>query len=141
LKDSTDDTLYDGCGLLSDENQKRIDYLFKYDKHDLPSKLRPRCHKGDHGYKSMYGRLWADRPAQTITTGFRSPGQGRYVHYSRKRTLTPHEAARLQCFPDFFDFSSATTKSSLSTMIGNAVPMPLAYVFAMEMLAREKIDG
>lgn len=83
----------------------------------------------------MYGRLRYDAPAQTITGGFVSPGQGRFVHPSQERTLTPHEAARLQFFPDFFDFSAAQTRTGLAQMIGNAVPMTLAYVFCLEFIA------
>jgi DNA (cytosine-5)-methyltransferase 1 len=74
----------------------------------------------------MYGRLHWDRPAQTVTTGFGSMGQGRYVHPSRRRTITPHEAARLQTFPDWFDFGQSS-RGQLADMIGNAVP-PLVMV-------------
>jgi DNA (cytosine-5)-methyltransferase 1 len=70
----------------------------------------------------MYGRLAWDQLAQTITTGFTSMGQGRYVHPSRPRTLTPHEAARLQTFPDWFQWGESVPRTLLSTMIGNAVP-------------------
>lgn len=70
----------------------------------------------------MYGRLQWEKPAQTLTTGFGSMGQGRYVHPSQERTITPHEAARLQTFPDFFGFSAANTRSAWARMIGNAVP-------------------
>jgi DNA (cytosine-5)-methyltransferase 1 len=57
---------------------------------------------------------------------------GRYVHPSERRTLTGHEAARLQYFPDFFDFSSVGGRGQLATMIGNAVPMRLAQVVGLE---------
>lgn len=48
-------------------------------------------------------------------------GQGRFLHPTRMRTITPHEAARLQGFPDFYDFSPASTVTALRKMIGNAV--------------------
>ena len=118
------------------ENMERIKYLRDNDVYDLPNRLRPRCHQdGEHSYKSMYGRLRWNRPAQTITSGFGSPGQGRFVHPSRPRVLTPHEAARLQFFPEFFDFSQVEKRTSLAEMIGNAVPMKLSYVFCLELLA------
>jgi len=121
---------------LSDENVKRLAYLYEHDLYDLPNKLRPGCHShGNHSYKSMYGRLHGDRCAQTITGGFGSPGQGRFVHPTQQRVITPHEAARLQFFPDFFDFSSVKTRTSLARMIGNAVPMKLSYVLCLELLA------
>jgi DNA (cytosine-5)-methyltransferase 1 len=56
-------------------------------------------------------------------------GQGRYVHPRRHRTLTPREAARLQFFPDFFDFSVVPERSAWSQMIGNAVPPKLTMEF------------
>jgi len=117
-------------------NIRRIKYLHENDVYDLPNRLRPPCQRKDgHGYKSMYGRMKANEPSQTITTGFLSPGQGRFIHPTRLRTITPHEAARLQGFPDYFDFSEASTRSSLSRMIGNAAPMKLSYVFCLELLA------
>ena len=128
--------IFDSASNHSAHNIERINYLFEHDLYDLPANLRPKCHQKKHSYKSMYGRLDANQPAQTITTGFGSPGQGRFIHPSKRRTLTPHEAARLQCFPDFFNFSSVKTRTSLSTMIGNAVPMQLSYIFAMELLSR-----
>ncbi len=53
-------------------------------------------------------------------------GQGRFMHPAEARTLTPHEAARLQGFPDYFAFDGAVTRTELATIIGNAVPPQLA---------------
>lgn len=114
---------------ISETNRARIAYLFEHGEYDLPDSERPDCHrKKPHSYKSVYGRLHQNEPAQTITSGFGSMGQGRYVHPTEPRTLTPHEAARLQGFPDFFDFSSATKRTALHEMIGNAVPPKMAAV-------------
>lgn len=125
---------FDTASTPSRANQKRIDWLVKSDEHDLPDRLRPDCHKlKEHSYKSVYGRMYWDRPAQTITSGFTSMGQGRYVHPSDSRTITPHEAARLQFIPDFFTFGE-TSRTALSEMIGNAVPAKLSYVLALELL-------
>jgi DNA (cytosine-5)-methyltransferase 1 len=127
-------SLLDTRSKLHPDNIRRIEYLMKHDEYDLPNNLRPICHQDAHSYVSMYGRLRYDQPAQTITSGFGSPGQGRYIHPSCRRTLTPHEAVRLQCFPDSFDFSSVKRRTSLANMIGNAVPMQLAYVFCLELI-------
>lgn len=126
---------FDAPTKLSDANVERVNYLFDRDVYNLPNNQRPQCHWGEHSYLSMYGRLKWDDPAPTITTGFLSPGQGRYIHPSQRRTITPYEAARIQFFPDFFDFSSAPTRESLKKMIGNAAPMKLGYVFALGLLA------
>jgi DNA (cytosine-5)-methyltransferase 1 len=120
-------SLSDSPSVPSSENVKRIAWLFENRQYDLPNARRPGCHQSDHSYNSMYGRLKWDEPAQTVTTGFGSMGQGRYVHPSRRRTLTPHEAARLQMLPDFWDFSSVTKRGSMARLIGNAVPPVLAF--------------
>jgi DNA (cytosine-5)-methyltransferase 1 len=61
-------------------------------------------------------------------------GQGRFVHPKRRRTITPHEAARLQFIPDFFDFGEVKNRTKLAEMIGNAVPVKLAYVIGIDLL-------
>ncbi len=123
LENSSGRDAFDRATTPSAENAARIAWLFDKDRHNLPNPERPKCHKEkEHTYNSMYGRLRWDEPAQTVTTGFGSMGQGRYVHPSRRRTITPHEAARLQSFPDFFDFSSVGTRTAWARMIGNAVP-------------------
>ena len=135
LEQVTENGLLNTPARLSSENIRRIDHLFEYNEFDLPNALRPDCHQdGDHSYISMYGRLKKDYPAQTITTGFGSPGQGRFIHPSRRRTLTPREAARLQFIPDNFRFSSAEYRSVLANLIGNAVPPKLSWILFRELL-------
>ncbi len=122
------------------ENAARIAYLFKKKTFDLPNELRPSCHRDKaHAYVSMYGRMHWDRPAQTLTSGFGSMGQGRYVHPTRPRLITPHEAARLQGFPDFFDFSCVDSTTALREMIANAVPPPLSRAFVAEFIRRKLV--
>jgi DNA (cytosine-5)-methyltransferase 1 len=58
----------------------------------------------------------------------------RFVHPSVRRTLTPHEAARLQFIPDFFSFGEDIGTTALAEVIGNAVPPKLTYVVALELL-------
>ena len=117
------DETYDTASLPSEENRRRIAYLFENRRYDLPNPQRPECHRDfEHTYDSMYGRLRGDAPAQTITSGYGSMGQGRYAHPGRRRTLTPHEAARLQTIPDWFTFDVANRRIALASMIGNAVP-------------------
>jgi DNA (cytosine-5)-methyltransferase 1 len=123
LLDVNSETVYETSSRASKVNQRRMAFLFKKRLYDLPNAKRPDCHRhGNHSYLSMYGRLRWNKPAQTITTGFGSMGQGRYVHPRRHRTITPHEAARLQTFPDWFDFGKDTPRGVLARSIGNAVP-------------------
>jgi DNA (cytosine-5)-methyltransferase 1 len=125
---------YDTASKPNRVNIERMNWLFDNDKFDLPNDRRPTCHQSAHTYHSMYGRLRWDDPAQTVTTGFGSMGQGRYVHPLRRRTLTPHEAARLQMLPDFFDFNKAKGRGAISRMIGNAVPPILGIAIAEAVL-------
>jgi DNA (cytosine-5)-methyltransferase 1 len=127
----------------SGDNEARIRWLHGADdRYDLPNPRRPDCHRDfdsegepqTHSYRSMYGKLnWA-KPAQTITSGYGSMGQGRYVHPSKLRTITPHEAARLQFIPDFVAFDAVEGRGKWARMIGNVAPMKLSYVFALEFL-------
>lgn len=119
----------------SSVNGRRIAYLFEHGLQELPDSERPDCHRFKrHSYVSVYGRMYPDRPAPTITSGFGSTGQGRFVHPNEPRTLTPHEAARLQGFPDWFKFSAAPGRRALQEMIGNAVPSKLAYAAIASLL-------
>lgn len=126
----------------SAENRRRIDWLFDNDEHNLPFSERPECHQDGTTYNAVYGRLFADKPAPTITTGFMTPGRGRYIHPTRRRTLTPHEAARLQGFPDGYDFhpySAPSSKAQLGKWVGDAVPMPLGYAAGLSVLGGERM--
>jgi DNA (cytosine-5)-methyltransferase 1 len=74
------------------------------------------------------GRLWWDRPAVTIRTEFYKPEKGRYLHPEEHRPITHREAARLQGFPDSFEFCGK--RIEVGVQIGNAVPPPLALAIA-----------
>ena len=66
----------------------------------------------------------------TVTTGFQSPGRGRYVHPTERRTLTLREAGRLQSFPDWYwkDVDKlGLNRNSLQKIIGDAVPPLMIY--------------
>jgi len=124
--------------VLSEENRIRIDVLFDEDIHELPLEHRPDCHKDGTTYGSVYGRMYGDKPAPTLTTGFLTPGRGRYIHPTKRRTITPWEAARIQGFPDTYDFApdptNPPTKVKLTKWIGDAVPMPLGYAAGLSAL-------
>ena len=134
LEHASTDRWIDAPSKMSPENKKRIQWLIDNDEVNLPNDRRPECHQGDHSYVSMYGRLSWGQPAQTITSGFGSMGQGRYGHPSQPRTLTPHEAARIQGFPDYFRFDAAVTRTQLSVIIGNAVPPALTRVLTSRLI-------
>ncbi len=99
----------------------------------IPSKrleqIRVSFNEGKGSRSTYYGRLRPDRPAYTINTYFGRPGNGCHIHYSQDRVLSQREAARLQSFPDSFEFAGG--QGSISTQIGNAVPPLLAYQIAL----------
>jgi len=126
------DLLMDTPASLSEENLRRAKLMFERGLYDLPLNERPDCHKDGTTYTASYGRMRADKPAPTITTGFLSPGRGRFLHPHLPRTLTPREAARVQGFPDWYDFNPTGTsnRANLAKWIGDAVPPILGYVAA-----------
>jgi DNA (cytosine-5)-methyltransferase 1 len=125
---------FDTAPSPSEVSRARMDYLFDNDLFELPDHQRPDCHRSkSHSYVSVYGRLRSELPAPTITTGFGVMGRGRFVHPARRRTITPHEAARIQFFPDFFSFAGAN-RTSLHRMIGNAVPPKAGYAIGLHLL-------
>ena len=116
----------DSVPLLSEDNARRVRWLFDNNAYDLPNHERPKCHQEGHSYPAVYGRMRWDEAAPTITGGFLTPGRGRFVHPLRPRVMTPHEAARVQGFPDWFQFQVGEERplkrANLAKWIGDAVP-------------------
>ena len=134
LEDDPNADTFDTASTPYAVNQSRIDWLFDNDEDNLPNELRPPCHRSDHSYTAMYGRMDWDVPAQTVTTGFNCMGQGRYVHPSRRRVITPHEAARLQTLPHFVNFRAVPARKHLAKLIGNTVPPLLSYTIGKSVI-------
>jgi DNA (cytosine-5)-methyltransferase 1 len=129
---------------LSEESRRRIDWLFDNGEFDLALSERPDCHRDGTTYKNVYGRMRPDEPAPTLTTGFMTAGRGRFVHPTERRVLNPREAARIQGFPDTYNFakpgSAAPARKSLAKWIGDAVPMPLGFAAGVAALGSRLVD-
>jgi len=82
------------------------------------------------GYANTYGRLVANQPSTTITNNLCTPSGLRCIHYEQNRALTPREGARIQSFPDWFEFYG--TRTEVTKQIGNAVPPLLAMAVAQK---------
>ena len=129
---------------MSEENLERMRWLIQNDEYDLPNHMRPKCHQQGTTYNANYGRMRWDRPAGTLTTGFATPGRGRFVHPLEPRTLTNREAARIQAIPDWFDFSGGKGEprvTDLRRWIGNAVPPILAHAAVSALPLRQRASG
>lgn len=97
-------------------------------KHEYDSKKISELYEEKIGSKSpihRYHVLDPDLPSTTIIAHLYKDGN-RFIHYDpeQQRTITVREAARLQSFPDDFDFIGSRTDAY--QMIGNAVPPLLA---------------
>lgn len=92
-------------GESSAEAMRRgVEFEFPYDK---------------NSFKDRYTRQHRHRPCSTIVAHLAKDGL-MFIHPTQNRTLTPREAARIQSFPDWFQFPVARTHQF--RVIGNAVP-------------------
>jgi len=95
---------------------------------NVPSHLRlnvKRCR-----ISLIYRRLDRSEPAYTVTG---NGGGGTHMyHFSEPRALTNREKARLQTFPDYFEFCGP--KEAVRSQIGGAVPPSGAKVVAEAVL-------
>lgn len=96
-------------------------------KDDLPEEIRPKS-----GYGNTYAKLWWGKPSTTITRNFACPSSSRCIHPRDSRAMSIREGARLQSFPDDYQFYGADGMKRLE--IGNAVPPLLSMAIAKEML-------
>ena len=88
---------------------------------DIPFDLLPagmkRAKRSDH--TKRYGRMTWDGLACTVLTKC-DIHWGAYIHPEQDRAISVREAARLQSFPDWFEFSGSKTEQYVQ--VGNAVP-------------------
>ncbi len=87
----------------------------------------------DDIFRDVYGRMYWDRPAPTITTRFTSFSNGRFGHPEENRAISLREGATLQTFPKTFVFSGMNM-SHKARQIGNAVPPELARRIGLHLL-------
>jgi DNA (cytosine-5)-methyltransferase 1 len=84
-------------------------------------------------WPNFYRRYHRDEIAGTITAAFKPENAGVW-HPIEKRIFSVREIARIQTFPDWFNFGGRTIKSKYQ-QIGNAVPPRLAYEMAVQIKA------
>ena len=83
---------------------------------------------------SRFSKLSPDGVAPTVRAGTRSHSSGytaaRPIHHGQPRCITVREAARLQSFPDWFEFDPTIWHGF--RQVGNAVPPNLARAVALK---------
>jgi DNA (cytosine-5)-methyltransferase 1 len=133
---------------LSDLDQAMVSHIppggnWKDIPTSIPSRrleqIRASSKAGLGSRSTYYGRLRWDRPGYTISTYFNRPGNGCYIHPTENRLISLREAARLQTFPDSFEFTGSTRKRC--AQIGNAVPPLLAYSIARALPQGRYVDA
>ncbi|WP_392562280.1 DNA cytosine methyltransferase [Orbus sturtevantii] len=70
-----------------------------------------------------------DAPSPTITGGCTVLSKGRFGHPTELRTISVREAARLQTFPDTFEFATEFVDHACK-IIGNALPCEFARIMS-----------
>ena len=94
-------------------------------RRDWPQGLILECHRfADLGFSDVYGRMWWDRVAPTLTSRCNSLSNGRFGHPEQDRAISLREAAALQSFSDDYEFFGSTSR--IARWVGNAVPVRLA---------------
>jgi DNA (cytosine-5)-methyltransferase 1 len=85
---------------------------------------------GERDSKTRINKLDPNRPSYTIIVGSDKGGGKGHVHPFEPREVSPRESARMQTFPDWWEFSG--TSRHPIRQVGNAVPPILAAVIGRE---------
>ena len=94
---------------------------------DLPEKYK---RYRDDIFPDKYKKLIWTEPSWCVTAHLSKDGYT-HIHPSQQRTISVREAARLQSFPDKFQFGGSGMLSKFR-LIGNAVPPLMAEIIAKE---------
>ena len=91
---------------------------------DDPELQIPAYEGKDESFRNVYGRMFWNKPASTITTRFMAISCGRFAHPEEDRGLSLREGATLQTFPK--DYKFIGNMGAIAKQIGNAVPPEMA---------------
>ena len=121
-------TVKDAIGdLVGHGHDEKLSHLITASKYEILERMKD-IKEGENFYQTRRDscrKLFWDRPAPTVKDNHVNWA----VHPVENRYVTPREMARLQSFPDDFDFSHVAKKYQLR-QIGNAVPPLMAKYIA-----------
>lgn len=125
------------CGIYGDKIRTVIQNVAEGEgKEDFNKKVEAglidRKYYLTSGYGNTYGRLERNKPSTTITNNLATPSALRCIHYEQHRALTPREGARIQSFPDWYQFEG--NRTDVARQVGNAVPPLMAIAFADQII-------
>jgi len=120
------------CAKIAAVNVERLKFIPQGGSwRDIPHELLPaglkRARRSDH--TKRYGRLHPDALCSTVLTKC-DPHWGSFFHPTQDRVISVREAARIQSFPDLYEFSGGVTQQY--EQIGNAVPPLLGRAIGLE---------
>lgn len=130
-------TVLEAIGDLADDNVKALNHVpLKHGEINIrryalipeggrmpEDKLPPELYRKNFG--NTFKRLDRNKPSLTMV-----PGHNAFpIHPWLNRSLTVREAARIQTFPDDYEFQGNRQKQCMQ--VGNAVPIGLSYEWAM----------
>jgi DNA (cytosine-5)-methyltransferase 1 len=87
---------------------------------------------GERDSKTRINKLDPNKPSFTIVVGSDKGGGKGHIHPTMPREVTPRESARIQTFPDFWEFTG--TSRHPIRQVGNAVPPLFAGIIASNLL-------
>lgn len=97
---------------------------------------------GERDSKTRINRLDLSKPSYTIVVGSDAGGGKGHVHPSEPREITPRESARMQAFPDWWEFEGNVRDAI--RQVGNAVPTLLGFAIGNQLgqavFGREPVD-
>ena len=98
---------------------------------DLPPEIRQILPFREDIFKDRLKRLMEDQPSWTVLAHIGMDGY-MYIHPTKNRTLSVREAARIQSFPDEFEFVG--NQQDTYVQVGNAVPPLLGKAVGEEVM-------
>ena len=108
------------CRMSNDRAKRVFPYMAQGSKYmDLPPEIRQILPFREDIFKDRLKRLVMKEPSWTVIAHIGMDGY-MYIHPTENRTLSVREAARIQSFPDDFEFVG--NQQETYVQVGNAVP-------------------